>query len=189
MKKASIIRFTPTKFSNCAVNLVYANQPPTELDTLKFLGLHLDNHLMRKPNLDFLLCKLGTACFVIRRLSHVLGIDDINTAYYSYLHYLLGKSYSVIGITKPNAHMRAITDSINLKTEKLTKKDIVILCGGTRDIAKNEANIGLRHISQFANSTADTNVIVTCAPTCLTCSPHLVSTRKLIPSTENYRNQ
>ena len=41
----------------------------------------------------------------------------------------------------------------------------MILCGGTRDIAKNEANIGLRHISQFANSTADTNVIVTCAPT------------------------
>jgi len=102
---------------------------------------------------------------------------------------LLGKSYSVIGVAKPNAHVRAITNSINLKTEKLTKKDIVILCGGTRDIAKNEANIGLRHISQFANSTADTNVIVTCAPTCLTCSPHLVSTRKLIPSTENYRNQ
>ena len=29
----------------------------------------------------------------------------------------------------------------------------------------NEVNIELRHISQFANSTADTNVIVTCAPT------------------------
>jgi len=78
---------------------------------------------------------------------------------------LLGNSYSVIGIIKPNASVKAITDSINLKAEKLTRKDVVILCGGTRDIAKNVANIGLRHISQFANSTADTNVIVMCAPT------------------------
>ena len=78
---------------------------------------------------------------------------------------LLGNSYSVNGITKPNTNMRAITDSINPKAEKLTRKDIVILCGGTRDLAKNEANIGLRQISQFANSTADTNVIVMCAPT------------------------
>ena len=41
----------------------------------------------------------------------------------------------------------------------------MILCCGTRDIAKNEAYIGLRHISQFVNFTADTNVIVMCAPT------------------------
>ena len=56
-------------------------------------------------------------------------------------------SYSVIGITKPNANLSAITNSFNPKTEKLTSKDVVILCGGTRDIAKNEANIGLRHFS------------------------------------------
>jgi len=66
--------------SHSSVNLVYANQPPTELNTLKFLGLHLDN-IMWKPHIHFLLCKLGTACFVIRRLSHVLGIDAIKTAY------------------------------------------------------------------------------------------------------------
>jgi len=35
---------------------------------------------------------------------------------------LLGNSYSVTGITKPNANLSAITDSINLKAEKLTKK-------------------------------------------------------------------
>jgi len=77
---------------------------------------------------------------------------------------LLGNSYNVIGITKPNANVKAVTDSINLKTEQLTKKDVVILCGGTRDISKYEANIGLQHISQFANSAADTNMIVMCAP-------------------------
>jgi len=77
----------------------------------------------------------------------------------------LENSYSVIGITKPNANLSAITDLINLKTEKLMSKDAVILCGGTRDIATNEANIGLRHISQFAKCTANTNVTVMSAPT------------------------
>jgi len=60
--------------------------------------------------------------------------------------------------------VKAFPDSINLKTEQLTRKDVVILCGGTRDISKNEAYIGLQHISQFANSAADTNIIVMCAP-------------------------
>jgi lysophospholipase L1-like esterase len=91
--------------------------------------------------------------------SHVLSCSE------KLADLLLGNSYSVIGITKPRANTKAVTDSVNLKAEKITRNDVVILCGGTRDIAKNEANIGLRHISQFANSAADTNVIVTCAPT------------------------
>ena len=62
---------------------------PTELDILKFLGLHLDNHLTWNPHTDFLLCKLGSACFVISRLSHVLGTDAIKTPYYSYIHSLI----------------------------------------------------------------------------------------------------
>jgi len=64
------------------LNLAYADQALTDLDTLKFLGLTCDNHLIWKFHLVFLLCKLGMACFVIR-LSHVLGIDAFTTAYYS----------------------------------------------------------------------------------------------------------
>jgi hypothetical protein len=71
--------------------------------------------------------------------SHIRGCSDK-------LADLLGNLYSVIGVTKRNANVKAVTDSINLKAEKLTRKDVVILCGGTRDIAKNEANIGLRYI-------------------------------------------
>jgi hypothetical protein len=40
-------------------------------------------------------------------------------------------------------NLRAITNSINLKDENVTKKDVVIICGGTRDVAKNEAKDGL----------------------------------------------
>jgi hypothetical protein len=59
VEKTFFIRFTPTKFSHYRLNLVYADQHPTELDTLKCFGLQLDNHLTWKPHVDFLLCKLA----------------------------------------------------------------------------------------------------------------------------------
>jgi hypothetical protein len=80
------------------------------------------------------------------------------------LRSLLGDLYNVIRITKPNGNISAITSSFNLKTEKLTKQDVVVVCGGKRDVAKNETNLGLRHLSQFAKHTTNTNVIIMCVP-------------------------
>jgi hypothetical protein len=40
----------------------------------------------------------------------------------------------------------------------------VIICGGTKDVAKNEAKDGLKTLSEFDKLTSNTNVIVTCVP-------------------------
>jgi len=77
---------------------------------------------------------------------------------------ILGISYNIFRITKPNVNIKEITNSINLKDENLTKKDFVIICSGTRDVAKNEVNNGLRILSEFAKLTLNTNVIVMCVP-------------------------
>jgi hypothetical protein len=74
--------------------------------------------------------------------------------------------YNVIGITKPIGNISAITSSINLKTQKLTKKDVVLLCGGIREVAKNDTILGLRYLSQFAKHTMNTNVIIMCVRHC-----------------------
>ena len=66
---------------------------------------------------------------------------------------ILGSLYNIFGITKPDVNIKEITNSINLKDENLTKKDVVIICSGTRDVAKNEANDGLRILSEFAKLT------------------------------------
>ena len=76
-------------FTHYPLTLVYVDLAVIKLDTVKFLGLYLDNHLSWKPHIDFLLHNLGIACFVRRRLSHVLGIDAIRTAYYSYFPSLI----------------------------------------------------------------------------------------------------
>jgi hypothetical protein len=84
VEKTSIVRSTPATLSHYPLSLVYVDLGLTELGTLTFLDLYLDNHLSWKPYIYFLLYKLGIACSILRRLSHVLGIDAIGTAYYSY---------------------------------------------------------------------------------------------------------
>jgi hypothetical protein len=89
--------------------------------------------------------------------SHMCGCAEI-------IAELLGNSYSVVGIVKPNARLSTITSSFKLETERLTQKDIVIICGGTHHVAKNEANIGLRSLSKFVERSNNTNVIVMGVP-------------------------
>ena len=47
----------------------------------------------------------------------------------------------------------------------------MIICGGTRDVAKNEAKDGLRTLSEFAKLTVNTNVIVMCVSHCFDLQP------------------
>jgi hypothetical protein len=55
---------------------------------------------------------------------------------------LLGSSYSVTGISKPNADLKAVTSSINIRSGEFNKEDLIIVCGGMVDIARNETKKG-----------------------------------------------
>jgi hypothetical protein len=56
----------------------------------------------------------------------------------------------------------AITEYKHLKTKELSTND-VILCGGTRDVARNETKEGLKKFSELFRFLTNTNVILTCA--------------------------
>ena len=76
----------------------------------------------------------------------------------------LGNSFSVIGITKPNADIKRITSPRHFTPANLTQHDKIILCGGTRDISRNESKSGLCSLKEFAQRTSNTNVILLEAP-------------------------
>jgi hypothetical protein len=63
--------------------------------------------------------------------SNVRGLSEKISNY-------LDDSFSVIGITKPNADIEANTSPLHLKTDNLTKKDLIIFYGETKDIGRNE---------------------------------------------------
>lgn len=71
---------------------------------------------------------------------------------------------NVTGITKPNANAESITSSSHFATKNVTKKDLLIFYGGTKDISRNETSNGLKALRAFAHRTINTNVILLEAP-------------------------
>jgi hypothetical protein len=89
--------------------------------------------------------------------SHARGLSE-RVRNYMNVH------FDVTGITKPNADAKSITSPSHLVAENLTKKDLLIFYGGTRDISRNETNKGLRSLKAFAHRTSNTNVMLLEAP-------------------------
>jgi hypothetical protein len=52
----------------------------------------------------------------------------------------LGKTYEVTGYVSPNTGLDVITNSAKEEINQLTQKDVVMVCGGTNNISKNESN-------------------------------------------------
>jgi len=76
----------------------------------------------------------------------------------------LNDVFSVTGVTKPNATTEAITSPLHLSIDNLTKSDLIIFYGGTKDISSNESSKGLRSLIDFAQRTSNTNVLMLGAP-------------------------
>jgi hypothetical protein len=88
--KTNTINFTPTTATCYPLNLRVDDKSFLEAETIKFLGLQLDNHLTYKGHTeDLLLHKLSTVCFLMRKLYYILNINDLKTIYYAYYHSLV----------------------------------------------------------------------------------------------------
>jgi len=65
---------------------------------------------------------------------------------------------------KPGANTEIILNTSTKTTVKLTKKDVVVVWAGTRDVGRNEAVKRLHQIVNFAKNHNHTNVIVMSVP-------------------------
>jgi hypothetical protein len=74
----------------------------------------------------------------------------------------LGSKFEVMHMVMPGARLHNITELFS-QMNLLTRKDTIILRGGSNDIAKNEAVSGLRSLGKFVNS-ENTNIIFITAP-------------------------
>jgi hypothetical protein len=70
----------------------------------------------------------------------------------------LDETYSVTGMVKSGASVTTLSDSIKDTLSTLGKKDIIVFCGGSNNIARNNSRKGLRYISNFVGKCAHTNV-------------------------------
>ena len=80
------------------------------------------------------------------------------------LQHQLGQGFEVQGFVKPGATSQTVVNTSTKTMEKLTKKDVVVVWGGTRDVGRNETTKGLQQIRHFVDSHKQTNVIVMSVP-------------------------
>jgi hypothetical protein len=69
-------------------------------------------------------------------------------------------------IPKPKANLEAINSPTDFNVDGYTKNDVLILSGGTVDVARNETNNGIRFVTHFLNRTVNTTVIILDVPHC-----------------------
>jgi hypothetical protein len=150
-KKVSDYRKHRTAFTPSTNNRFYC------LSNYQDLALQSDGKKIKwKPLLESKNSEVNKHKIIILGDSHVRGCSEKWRS-------ILGNAYSIIGISKPNAKIAAVIDYEYLKAENLTEKDVVI-CGGTKYVAKNETKEGLRSILKLVRLLSNTNVIITGVP-------------------------
>ena len=65
---------------------------------------------------------------------------------------------------KPGANTEIIVNTSPKIIRILTKKDVVVVWGGTHDVGRNETKIGLHQMKNFVSKHNQTNVIVMSVP-------------------------
>jgi hypothetical protein len=75
----------------------------------------------------------------------------------------LTKKSEVIGLVKPGAGAEILVKYAMSDTVNLTKSDVVVFCGGSNDVSKNNSNIALKHILNFIKDN-NTNTILQSEP-------------------------
>ena len=80
------------------------------------------------------------------------------------IKHILGKTAVVTGYVSPGSKLENITNIANNEINNLTKKDIVVIWGGSNDITKNESDKCLKHLLNFVGLCTNTNVAIVGTP-------------------------
>ena len=78
----------------------------------------------------------------------VIG-DSHSCGLASELQSYLGHEYSILGTIIPGAHLNNTTQLAKKELTNLTRKDAVIVWGGSNDVYKNETQTGLKSLYAF----------------------------------------
>ena len=91
--KTKVLIFTSAELPN-AWSLMCVDHLLLEVETIKFLGLQLDNQITWKTHIQLLLRKLNSVCFLVIRLYSVLNIDSLELVNFADFHLIV--KYGII---------------------------------------------------------------------------------------------
>jgi hypothetical protein len=84
-----------TTNKNC-VNLItgYVDKTIEEVETIKFLGLQVENNLNWKTHIKYIIPNLSSACFAMRNITSLMKTETLKLVYFAYFHSIM--SYEII---------------------------------------------------------------------------------------------
>jgi hypothetical protein len=110
-------------------------------------------------------CEIKTKGVPGKRKQKVIIIGDSHAkGCAAEITHKLGPTFEVTGYVKPGTGLQEITNIARKEIDGLTNKDMVVVWGGANNIAKNESEKGLVHISNFVKQRKHTNIIIVGAP-------------------------
>jgi tRNA A58 N-methylase Trm61 len=87
--KTNIIQFTPIDSAYAHLKTEYKDTTIEDAAGTKFLGMYIGKYIKWECHIDQILLQLRAACFVIRKLFHILNADTLSTVYFACFHQLL----------------------------------------------------------------------------------------------------
>jgi hypothetical protein len=67
--------------------------------------------------------------------------------------------FEIQGIIKPGADLMTVTYTAEKEVKFLTKNDVIVVWGGTRDVSRNETTSGLNQLKDFFRKNNHMNII------------------------------
>lgn len=93
LSKTNYIIFNPHKDKNCDINPILNNNPLHKVNSLKILGIEIDNKLTWKNHIGSIKKKLASAVFIIQKirqnLTKQIALTLYNTLFKSHLTYCI----------------------------------------------------------------------------------------------------
>jgi hypothetical protein len=75
-------------------DIIYKDKKLTTVDSIKLLGLTLDNSLSWEKHIEAVVPKLSASTFAMRVVQFFLSLDSLKLIYYSYFHSIM--TYRII---------------------------------------------------------------------------------------------
>jgi hypothetical protein len=97
-----ILNFDTTNFmkfcttnKNCVnLSIGYVDKTIEEVEKPKFLGLQVDNNLIWKTHIQYIIPKLSSACFAMRTITPLMKREPLKLMYFACFHSVM--SYGII---------------------------------------------------------------------------------------------
>ena len=83
------MHFTTKNYSFSNFDIIYKDKKLTTVDSIKFLGLTLDNSLSWKKHIEAFVPKLSAITFAMTVVQPFLSLDSLKLIYYSYFRSVL----------------------------------------------------------------------------------------------------